>query len=414
MMGRRARQWLLAACTFVVADVLAARAVLHVWPEVDAPPPEVEERQYRVESALYDHDLASMFDGFARWGPVRYHIATNSLGFKDARRRTVPLASARPRLLLLGDSFTEGIGLDYRDTYAGRIANGLGPRRVEVLNAAVSSYSPAIYYAKLRYLLEDLGLQCSDVAVFIDISDVEDEARLYDLHADARVTRMVNQTPGRGAEYGAGPEEDEHVPPTLAAAGRAARAVETEGPRGDAAPPESAAASPDRPPSLLALRLRRNSVSVRLFDTLLAWWRPSPPGRGTYPQGGPRRGLWTIDERDYDAFGRLGLQRAAQHMHELATLLRRHHIPLRVAVYPWPDQIRYDDADSIQLRYWRDWSARHGARFVDAFSPFFRDADREAVLRRYYINGDVHFNREGSRLVATAFLDALAADVARP
>src|SRR5215831_15703847 len=113
MIRQRTIRWLLAACTFVVADITAARTLLLVYPQIDNPPPEVEEHAYRIESSLYDHDLAKSFEGFARWGPFRYHIATNSLGFKDSRPRSVPLTADRPRLLLMGDSFTEGIGLDY-------------------------------------------------------------------------------------------------------------------------------------------------------------------------------------------------------------------------------------------------------------------------------------------------------------
>lgn len=71
---------------------------------------------------------------------------------------------------------------------------------------------------------------------------------------------------------------------------------------------------------------------------------------------------------------------------------------MTLVVYPWPDQVANNDRDSIQVRHWRDWSARHGVRFVEAFSPFFRDAADTAV-KRYYIPGDFHFNEAGNRLI---------------
>jgi hypothetical protein len=49
-------------------------------------------------------------------------VITNSLGFKDAMPRNVPLHSKRKRVLFLGDSFTEGLGTSYNETFVGRFA----------------------------------------------------------------------------------------------------------------------------------------------------------------------------------------------------------------------------------------------------------------------------------------------------
>jgi hypothetical protein len=73
-------------------------------------------------------------------------------------------------------------------------------------------------------------------------------------------------------------------------------------------------------------------------------------------------------------------------------------VPLTLVVYPWPDNVVEHDKDSIQVRHWRDWAARHDVRFVDGFAPFFRQP-AESTLHKYYIAGDVHFTKEGNRLV---------------
>jgi hypothetical protein len=46
-------------------------------------------------------------------------VFTDSLGFKDASRRAVP---DRRRILFIGDSFTEGVGLPYEQTFVGLFA----------------------------------------------------------------------------------------------------------------------------------------------------------------------------------------------------------------------------------------------------------------------------------------------------
>src|SRR5208337_1873112 len=55
------------------------------------------------------------------WGSAWYEFSTNSLGFRDERIRQVPLAEPQPRILMLGDSFTEGM-IAWGDSYVGRIA----------------------------------------------------------------------------------------------------------------------------------------------------------------------------------------------------------------------------------------------------------------------------------------------------
>ena len=54
----------------------------------------------------------------------------------------------------------------------------------EVLNAGVGSYSPIIYWRKIKYLIEDVGLRFDEVVVYIDISDAQDEASYYELSDD--------------------------------------------------------------------------------------------------------------------------------------------------------------------------------------------------------------------------------------
>jgi hypothetical protein len=81
------------------------------------------------------------------WGGSKYGLCTNSLGFKDGPARIVPLVQEKRRVLLIGDSFTEGIGASFDRTFAGLLyRDGLeNAKKIEFLNAAVAGYSPVIY-----------------------------------------------------------------------------------------------------------------------------------------------------------------------------------------------------------------------------------------------------------------------------
>src|ERR1700744_1065681 len=137
-------------------------------------------RVARIYDPVYDHTLAPKFDGYDIGGKALSRLIPDSFGFKDASTRDVPLTSDTRRILIIGDSFAEAIGLPYERTFAGLLneAGQSRPEKVEFLDAGVASYSPSIYYKKIKYLL-DRGLQFDEVVLLSDSSDVEDEATSY-------------------------------------------------------------------------------------------------------------------------------------------------------------------------------------------------------------------------------------------
>src|SRR5262245_17028287 len=144
-----------------------------------------EDQWPRYPHPAFHHALVPNFDGYDLWGDARYRFLTNSLGFRDVRVRDVPLASSTRRILLIGDSFTEGTGVAFEDSFAGRLAAAGAQRadKIEFLDAGVISYSPTLYYRKVKYLIER-GLRFDEVVVFSDVSDVYDEASKYFCYAD--------------------------------------------------------------------------------------------------------------------------------------------------------------------------------------------------------------------------------------
>ena len=134
-----------------------------------------DDHSFRCSSPYYHHDFLPNQNARTAWGPLKYRVLTNSLGFRDGIVRDVPLASKQKRILLMGDSFIEGMGVPYRNSVAGILGESLKADATEVLNAAVLSYSPKLYFLKTRYLIEQRHLAFDEIYVFIDISDPHDE-----------------------------------------------------------------------------------------------------------------------------------------------------------------------------------------------------------------------------------------------
>src|SRR6185295_9766294 len=90
-------------------------------------------REFRISSPIYHHDLHSNISNATQlWGSRETPVFVNSLGFRDRSARQVPLTSDHHRLLLMGDSFTEGISVDYEKSFAGLAEDALGKEGIEV------------------------------------------------------------------------------------------------------------------------------------------------------------------------------------------------------------------------------------------------------------------------------------------
>ena len=148
----------------------------------------------RIEHPIYHHTFLPNQQSVEKSiGRDTYTLITNSLGFKDFSSKNIELQNKNKRILFIGDSITEGVLLDYEDTFVGIIAKKLSANNIEVLNAARGSYSPIIYWKKTKHLIEQNGLKFDELIVFLDISDPQDEAMFYDLDKNENVVGKLDK-----------------------------------------------------------------------------------------------------------------------------------------------------------------------------------------------------------------------------
>ena len=81
-------------------------------------------------------------------------------------------------IAFIGDSFTEGVGVNYEETFVGRITSQFND--LNIANLGVVSYSPSIYFTKLKYLLDN-GYKFKRVIIYFDISDIYDDNRKWNI-----------------------------------------------------------------------------------------------------------------------------------------------------------------------------------------------------------------------------------------
>lgn len=274
---------------------------------------------------MFSHTLRPDFDGYELWGERKYRFITDSLGFKDAATRQIALTPDGRRVVLIGDSFTEGIGVPFEESFAGMLA-AAGARRAaktEFLDAAVLSYSPSLYYRKIKFLLEG-GLRFDEVVVLPDLSDVLDEATSYFCFDDEPQYRALCPSAGTQPAADSGKRQQ----------GRAAAA-------------DPVAAAPDSVTVKDALRaiggvLQRNFAVTDALRLIVKFKLQDWSGEFKREQFVPSERIgWSVPNYDVgNAYAPLGVEggiaRALLHMQRLADLLAQRHIALTLAVYPWP------------------------------------------------------------------------------
>jgi hypothetical protein len=317
-------------------------------------------RSARIADPVYDHGFAANFDGYDIWGEARYRLITNNLGFKDSAVRDVPLQSSSRRILLIGDSFAEGIGMTFDNSFAGMLEQ-VGQERagkVEFLNAGVASYSPSIYYRKIKYLLER-GLQFDEVMLLSDSSDVEDEATSYFcIDDDPKYHSLCTTAPGAAPE----------------------------------------------PAIKRDFFIDHFVVTNRVRVTVKRWIQSVLGNKRRAIENDHNRIGWTTNNPDPARYRPLGVEggiaRSLQNMTKLSDLLASHGIPLTIVVYPWAQQIAQNDRDSRQVALWRDFCPGHCKAFINLFPVFFAAADRDSDWYEHlYILGDDHFSAAGNRMM---------------
>ncbi len=332
--------------------------------------------EFRTPHPYFHHGLIPNQQAIASWNNINYPVYTNSLGFRDAEIRNVPLESDKKRILFMGDSHTEGVGLRFEDTFTGQVIAGVDTARYEILNAAAVSYSPRIYYLKTKYLIEEKGLVFDELYVFIDISDIQNEIvyRNFDPGKPGATgwlrykisTRLMNRS------Y------------TVSTLNKFRQAMET---RRFLRKTE------------LFDEFRSGEIPVDALDLYASFF--SGFDDRTMLSNPLFHGVseWIYDD-DFVKLAEWGLELGRDNMEKLHNLCLDHDIRMTICVHPWQKQIMVGDRRDLYVDFWETFASEYETGFVNLY-PVFIDPPVSAVFgMEFFLPGDNHWNRNGHWLAA--------------
>jgi len=343
------------------------------------------DHDFRSAHPYYHHGLLPNKAQTTHWGPIAYPIATNSLGFRDAEVQTVPLTSDKYRILLMGDSLTEAVGVPFEVSFTGRLLTKLDTSRIELLNAAVVSYSPKLYYYKAQYLLEEVGLDFDEMYVFIDISDIQNEYAYQEFEPSTLPTaqllpRIKSALKNHSFIY------------------YATRRLYLERQR-------------EKFYRNISQNLIDRNNTVDLYRTFFSHFNNDVLLNN--PQFHTTISEWYSDESLYQRWGKQGIELMTVYMQKLVTLCQQHQIPLTITVHPWRTQVKKGEPEDRHTRYWRSFARENDIGFINLYPVFINELPAEEVIQNHFIADDNHWTASGHQLVAdklSSFLLSSAAE----
>ncbi len=441
--ANRKRDILIAACItiglFLLIDLVLGQQLLSIAKG------ELPKDKFRASHPVYHHTLIPDYEGIGYWGPGTYHVCTNGSAFKDSCTKKGVVEKSFD-IAFIGDSFTEGVGLPFEQTFVGMVAAKFP--ELKIANLGVVSYAPSIYLAKLRDLYAR-GYEFKKVIVFIDIGDVQDEALTYETVDGNVISRHEQLPPGGMARVRRiasrwFPLTGEAWNRIRASANAVVTLIFSTQPKSAAVPVGSAqpALQTGLAPASPSPSDAKPTTPAQATNTLTRTDSAPSPAPGAAPVAASvatpmapqvdtlkavlfapavepsiydrnySRSEWTynIHSAYYGEDGVMGtVEKMLATMEELHRLVKDHGGELSVGVYPWPGQIKYDREDSLQAKIWRDFCATRCTHFYNAFPAFFkllRERGEDAVIHENYMGGDMHFSEAGNAVIAQTILSA--------
>lgn len=331
---------------------------------------------FRTKDTRIHHALKPGVSTFASWGPIVYSFKTNNLGFRDLYVRDVPLQSDKKRILILGDSHSEGVGVDYSDTYAGKLQKMGEASDVEILNASAVSYSPKIHYLKGKYLLNQKGLSVDEVWIVIDISDLQNEIAYRDFESRKPTLwddfRQLVGRLSRSCSY------------TGFTVYRMSENLEIEKFSEAVSGMQEEIA---RQPYENTVELYKDFFSSFGDEDLLR----DPSFHGV--------GEWIYDE-SLRELANQGLDLGFENISKLNAICQQKDIKVRLSVHPWQLQVMKGETKDYYVEQWRNFCKKEDIDFLNLYPLFINEENPRHVIETCYIKGDNHWSERGHKRVA--------------
>ncbi|OUV60240.1 MAG: hypothetical protein CBC88_02995 [Candidatus Pelagibacter sp. TMED128] len=352
---------------------------------------------YRVPDKEFKYSLKknSKFETRYNYGSsyIDYTIHTNNLGFRDSTVRN--LNKNKNYSILIGDSFVEGVALEYKDSLVGLLNQKLGPEsfeKFEFLNAGVASYSPYLYKRKIETIINDnKWLKVNSVIILYDKSDIGDNLQYLNRPSSFPTIQKEYKNPKKeklitdlkNFKFGSILTEQTMI-------------------------------------GIVYRRILGDSVE-KLLKNLKFRRDLSKQNSNSFFQIEKEKinAMYAIDQYDWlqkyfyedlwETEGKRSIDFAFETFKELKFFLDKRNIKLYVLVYPWPFDLKDNIVRKKYLDYLNLKFSENNLNNLIIYDEFLK-GDIDQNIFKYYLPKDVHFNREGNLILKNKIYKTLLKD----
>jgi len=328
-------------------------------------------QEHRITNSIYHHSFKANINAIDTWGSKKYKFITNSLGFKDKSNRNIdPQSNFKKRIIIDGDSFTEGIGFAYEDTFVGILDDKLSKENIEILNAAVASHSPKLYLNKIKYITKEKNINFDELIIFLDISDIPNDNYyhnnyndIFDDSLDLRDSLQIFFVENFSTYlffdiifYYLDCFKEKLI---------------------------------NRFNASVFFNMNFFSIKneeVNIYNALFV-----------------KKGNWIHDNIYWEKHGKIGRDIASDNLVKISNVSKANNIDFTLVIYPWPNQIYFNDNHDRHREYWKTWSLKNGVNFIDLYK-YFDTMEPKKTIKKYFIPGDVQWNKKGHEYIYNLLL----------
>lgn len=167
-MGKLSSNILLSIAAIIIT-LIFAEIILHI---LDIPKYSTPAENFRRPDEVYHHAFIPNMRALVKLAEFTNEYSINSLGLRD---REINFTKSKYRILLVGDSFTEGEGVNFDDMVSTQLQNLLDEKgyEAEVVNGGIAGGSPMVEFLYLKNYL--IKLKPDLVILNFDLSDAQDD-----------------------------------------------------------------------------------------------------------------------------------------------------------------------------------------------------------------------------------------------
>ena len=332
----------------------------------------------------YHHTFLPKVNKILYWAGLEYNFCTDNHGFRNSCS-AVKVREKNFDIVFIGDSVTEGVGLDYEDTIVGIINKNLKDKKIA--NLAASSYSTHIYNNKIKFLLEN-GYTFNEVFVLIDPSDIQDDTEIYKVSGNTVISKnrkisfynfyidktkyLIKKTFPMTYEFLILFKKKFNFNK------KNLNQIELN----------------DKSNIKNLGNKGKNTLKIKL-----------PKYEKEFKNIDLRRLAWTYDKNIN--YGEIPVKESIKisinQMNQLYETLISKNISLSIVIYPLPPQLAFDKELSMQVKIWEKFCYLKCKQFINSFPYFFEKLNETSFLEvnnKYFIQNDVHFNKKGNQAIA--------------